>query len=76
MKTIDKKMLIGELIAQYPQAAELLVEKYHFHCVGCMAAHEETLEEGAMVHGMTAKEIKSLIADLEQTLLGAKSKKK
>ena len=76
MKQIDEKILIADLIAQYPQAAEILVTKYGFHCIGCMAAHEETLGEGAMVHGFSKKEIKDLIKTLRETVVQGKVKKK
>lgn len=65
-------MIIGDLISQYPKIAQILVEKYNFHCVGCMAAGGETLEEGAMVHGMSQKEITDMIEVLNKSLLSAK----
>ena len=76
MNLIKKNILIGELIEKFPKAADVLVNKYGFHCVGCMAAGGETLEEGAMVHGFSQKEIKLLIEDLNKNLLPAKSIKK
>ena len=76
MKTINKKIIIGELISNFPKAAEILVTKYNFHCIGCMAAGGETLEEGAIVHGMSQKEIKEMIEVLNKKILPVKSKKK
>lgn len=64
MKKITKDILIGELVEKYPEAAEKLVMKYGFHCIGCAMAGGETLEEGAAAHGMTAKKIEKMIADL------------
>ena len=54
---ITKEIMIGDLVDNYPKLAKILVEEYGFHCIGCMAAGMETLEEGAMVHGMDSKEI-------------------
>lgn len=63
---ITKDILIGDLVENYPELANVLVEKYGFHCIGCMAAGMETLEEGAMVHGMEEKEIEKLVRDLKK----------
>ena len=61
---ITKDILIGELVENYPKLAKVLVENYGFHCIGCMAAGMETLEQGAEVHGMSGKEIEKLVEDL------------
>lgn len=63
---ITKDILIGDLVENYPDLASVLVEKYGFHCIGCMAAGMETLEEGATVHGMELKEIEKLVKDLKK----------
>ena len=63
---INKDILIGDLVENYPDLASVLVEKYGFHCIGCMAAGMETLEEGATVHGMESKEIEKLVKDLRK----------
>ena len=63
---ITKDILIGDLVENYPKLASVLVEKYGFHCIGCMAAGMETLEEGATVHGMELKEIEKLVKDLKK----------
>jgi len=76
MKLIDKNMLIGDLSAYYPQQAQILVTKYGFHCLGCPMAGQETIEEGAMGHGMSKKEIKDMIEVLNKSLLSVKSDKK
>ena len=65
-KKINKKMLIGELVEKYPKAAELLMDKYSLHCVGCGMAMMETIEDGARAHGMKAGEIKKMLEDLEK----------
>jgi len=63
---ITKDILIGDLVEAYPKLAKVLVEEYGFHCIGCMAAGMETLEEGATVHGMDKKEILKMVADLKE----------
>lgn len=64
-KEITKDILILDLVETYPKIASVLVEKYNFHCIGCMAAGMETLEQGAMVHGMTKKEIDKMVDELK-----------
>jgi len=63
-QAISGKMSIGEIVEKYPEVAEELVVKYGFHCLGCFGASMETLEEGAMVHGMEKDEIKKMIEKL------------
>lgn len=63
---ITKDILILDLVDKNPDLAEVLTEKYGFHCVGCMAASMETLEEGAQVHGMDEKEIEKMVEDLNK----------
>ena len=69
-------MLIGDLSAYYPQQAQILVQKYGFHCLGCPMAGQETIEEGAMGHGMTGKQIKEMLEVLNKSLESDKSGKK
>ncbi len=63
---ITKDIMIGELVENYPQLGEILMTEYGFHCIGCMAAGMETLEQGAQVHGMNQKEITKMIEDLNK----------
>ena len=57
---IEKTMLIGELLNQYPEKADILLEAV-MHCLGCPAAQGESLEEACAVHGI---DIDSLIVKL------------
>jgi hybrid cluster-associated redox disulfide protein len=68
MKTISKKMLIGDVIEKYPDLAEVLVMKYGLHCAGCMGAAMETLEDGAMAHGMTGKDVDKMVVALNKRI--------
>lgn len=54
MKKIVKEMLISEIMDQV-ENKDAVVDKLlesGMHCLGCMMAHGETLEEAAMVHGV------------------------
>lgn len=63
---IKKEMLIGEVMESYPQLAEILMGDYGLHCIGCMGSGMETLEQGAMVHGMSDKEIDKMVEQLNK----------
>ena len=62
---ITKSMTFGEIIKKYPKAVSFLFEK-GMHCVGCHAAHTETIEQGALAHGINSdkliKELNSLVS--------------
>ena len=51
MATITKDIGIMELVQKYPQAVAVLQE-YGMGCIGCAAAHFETVGEGAAAHGI------------------------
>lgn len=53
---IEKTTKIGSLLEQNPEKAEILLEA-GMHCLGCMAAQEETLEEACAVHGIDVEEL-------------------
>lgn len=55
MTKITKNSTIGEVVADYPGAAQLLFD-IGMHCLGCPSAQHETLEQACQVHG----------ADIEQ----------
>lgn len=65
---ITKDILILDLVEQNPDLVAVLTEEYGFHCVGCMAASMETLEQGALVHGMTDDQIEKMVKDFNKRL--------
>jgi hybrid cluster-associated redox disulfide protein len=65
---ITKDILILDLIEQNPALAEVLTEGYGLHCIGCMAASMETLEQGALTHGMTEDQIDKMVDELNKKL--------
>jgi hybrid cluster-associated redox disulfide protein len=50
-KKITKDMTFGQVLEQFPETVEIFF-MYGMHCIGCMIAPEETIEQGAMVHGI------------------------
>jgi hybrid cluster-associated redox disulfide protein len=53
---ISKNMSFEELINDNPEARELLLSK-GMHCIGCPMASFETIEQGAIAHGIDPDEI-------------------
>ena len=50
-KEITKKMSFSEIMEKNPDAAEVLFRS-GMHCIGCGMAAMETLEQGALMHGL------------------------
>ena len=63
-KTIPKDTGIIEAVQKYPQILEVF-QQYGLGCVGCMAAHFETIGQGAGAHGI---DVDALIADLNECI--------
>lgn len=64
---ITKDMLLGSVVAEYPEAAEVMLE-YGLHCVGCFANAYDTVEIGAKVHGMSDEEIEKMVEEVNGRL--------
>ena len=63
---ITKDMLIIDVLAQgNPDKLAEVLQDSGMHCLHCMLAHGETLEEAAAVHGIDVDE---LVAKLNKTL--------
>lgn len=63
MAEVTKDMTIGEILRVKPEVAPVLME-IGMHCLGCPSAQGETLEEAAMVHGISIKELMDKIQAL------------
>ena len=53
---ITKDMAFGDILEKYPETAKVLLAN-GMHCVGCMAAHFETIEQGANAHDIDVDEL-------------------
>jgi len=62
---VTKKTKINKLIEEHPQAADILVS-YGLGCVGCVFSEFDTLENGALIHGMDKEEIEMIIKDINK----------
>lgn len=76
---VDKSMTFAEILQKYPAGIEVLLDK-GMHCVGCHMAIHETLEQGAIMHGLDSddlvKKMNEKIAKSEKLLSTKKTKKK
>jgi len=63
-KTITKDMSIMEIVQKYPDTVPVLMN-HGMGCLGCALAQFETIEQGAMAHGM---DMDALLEDLNSVI--------
>jgi hybrid cluster-associated redox disulfide protein len=61
---ITKDMTFGEVLKKYPETIKTFFE-YGMHCFGCHIAVSETIEQGALAHGV---DVGQLMEDLNKTV--------
>ena len=66
-KKITKDINLKKLIEDYPESVEAMME-FGLHCIGCVAASFETLEEGMKAHGCSDKDIKKVVKDINKKI--------
>ena len=59
---VNEKNLIGEIVNQYPETAEVLFG-IGMHCLGCPASQAESLEDACAVHGVSSDTVVKAIND-------------
>lgn len=59
---VNRKTLIGEIVNQYPETAEMLLG-IGMHCLGCPASQAESLEDACAVHGVDPESVIKAIND-------------
>ena len=64
MAKINKDMTFNEVLRKYPDTVKVL-RKYGMSCFGCLGAEAESLEYGAVAHGV---DLDSLLKDLNKAL--------
>ncbi len=62
--TITKGMPIGDVVKRYPETIPVFM-KHGLHCIGCAVAAFESIEEGALAHGI---DVDALMTDLNATV--------
>jgi len=53
---IHKNMTFHQVLQMSPEVAKVL-GKFNLGCIGCMGAMNETLEQGAIAHGLDVNDI-------------------
>jgi len=66
--TISKENTIEEVVKKYPESVMVFM-KHGLHCVGCHVSAFESIEEGAMAHGI---DVDALVSDLNKIALSKK----
>ena len=66
---ITKDMPIGDVVKSHPETLEVF-SNHGLHCIGCAVAAFESIEEGALVHGIDTD---ALVKDLNAAVEAAKS---
>ncbi|MBE0502872.1 MAG: DUF1858 domain-containing protein [Desulfuromonadales bacterium] len=61
---LDKKTNVAKMLQEYPQTAAVL-KKYRLGCIGCYGIKHETIERGALAHGI---DLNALLHDLNAAL--------
>lgn len=62
MESVNKEMLIGEILDNEPGTAQFFLAM-GMHCLGCPSARGESIEQACMVHGTDADELVKNIND-------------
>jgi hybrid cluster-associated redox disulfide protein len=53
---ITKEMIIGQVLREYPETAEVFLS-LGMHCLGCPSATMESVEGAAITHGKDPDEL-------------------
>ncbi len=67
--TITKDIKIEEVVTQYPETMMVFM-KHGLHCVGCHVSAFESIEDGAMAHGIN---VDALVSDLNRVISSRKT---
>lgn len=75
---ITRHMLIGDVVEAYPQTMNVFM-RFGLHCIGCAVSAWETIEQGAMAHGIAdvdelVKALNDAVAERESNKAAKKKK--
>lgn len=62
-QAVNKHMSIAEVVMKWPETAGAFMEA-GLHCYGCAAARFETIEQGALAHGIDPDRLIEAINEL------------
>lgn len=72
---ITRDMMISEVVTHHPETMPLLME-YGMRCFGCPMALGETIEQGAMAHGINPAEMLEKLNKAVKAISKGKKKKR
>jgi len=64
---ISGDMLIGDIVQKYPHAVQIFLS-YGLHCVGCQASPHESIQQGAVGHGIPEPVVQKMIKEINDTI--------
>jgi len=67
--SITGDMNIGEAVARFPETAEIMMG-YGLHCVGCHVNAYESIEQGALSHGLSKETIEQMVNEMNEAVEG------
>lgn len=70
---ITKDMLITDILTQDEEIAGILMQ-LGMHCIGCMAASGESLEDAMSVHGFGPEDVDSAVKMINEFINSKKEK--
>ena len=69
-----KEMIIADVVKFYPEVVEVLFE-YGLHCIGCHISGFETVEQGAIAHGIAGDNLRNMMLDAYDRIKETKKNK-
>ena len=64
LRKITRNMTIGQIIEEYPEVVNVF-QRYSMGCSDCPTAKRDSLEKGAMLHGM---DVEALFQELNKKI--------
>jgi hybrid cluster-associated redox disulfide protein len=61
-ETLTKEMGIGEVVQKYPETVDVFMSN-GLGCIGCAAASYESIEQGALAHGIDVEKLMKELND-------------
>ena len=64
---ITRGMTLGAVVAKFPQTAPVM-RQYGLHCIGCLLASLENIEQGARAHGLPDEKIDEMVEKMNEAI--------
>jgi len=67
-KKISKDMLFSEALEISGQKGADIMTQHGLHCIGCMMAGSETVEQGCAGHGIDEKDVDKMVEEINKAI--------